>query len=343
MFVDEVDIVACGGKGGDGCVHFARRKYEPFGGPDGGDGGIGGDAVLVGSRDVDSLNLLGHAKTRAPDGAPGGGNLMHGARGADLELLAGIGTVAYDGGSGEEIGALTSGGERVVLARGGQGGRGNPHFARGGQRSPKRAAAGVQGASRSVTLRYRIYAGTALIEPALDKVPAARSAPLQEHALLPLLLGRAGEEIDYALYLRKPRWVRVLHEYREYDVAYLPLEAAGGRPSLVADSAGKWRTGTSALHSPRFLRHLYWAERVVVNLVPLGENAAEAWSAILSELENTPLRRLVNLVCLAQSEIFASQTIESEAGLAEVTCIATDSMDDMIASFAAQLSGGTVI
>lgn len=315
VFLDELSVEAQGGRGGNGSANFARRKYQPYGGPDGGDGGQGGDVVVVGSRGVDSLADLRQKRWQGEAGGPGEGNLRHGAAGADLELQVPLGTLAYAMPAGHELGAVTSGGQKLVLARGGRGGKGNPRFATGGRRSPKEAEAGKEGQRGEYLLRYRIYADTALVEPALD----------HPRLLLPQLAGRSFVETDWTLYRRKPRWVRFEHEYKHYDIAYLPADALDeGKLDL------------------QFIAQLYWAQSIVVNLLPLEDLAGEYWTGLGQGLHELPLRRCRSLTVLADEELFEPWTLDSEEEAADVRCLAVRSKDDSLAVLAAQLSGGTV-
>lgn len=316
MFLDELSLQARGGQGGDGCVHFARRKYEPFGGPDGGDGGHGGDVVMLGSRKVDSLDHLRQQRLCGAKGGQGAGKLQHGARGTDCELVVPPGTLALQLPGKSERGFVAASGERVLLARGGRGGKGNPHFATGGRRAPKQAESGRPGQQAEYLLTYRLYADTVVVEP---RVPGPTT-------LLPWMLERPPADVDWPLYQHKPRWVRVVHDYRAYDVAYLPAE--------LSDDI--------RLDIP-FLHHCYWAESIVLNLVALEELAAECWPALHSRLTALSLRRCQRITVIAMTELFAGWQLETEGGAAaEVNCVAAASADDTIAVFRSQLSGGTV-
>lgn len=347
MLVDELKIHCTGGKGGDGSVHFARRKYQPFGGPDGGDGGLGGSVAMLGRRDTDTMSdLRVHVRRfgpfKAEDGKPGAGNLMIGADAAHTDLAVPLGTLAYRVDNGEEIGFVQSSGERVVLARGGRGGRGNPKFATGQLRAPKHAENGKPGDDLDIRLLYRIYADTMLLEP-------LHSPQL---GLLPLLTGRSAAELDYELYLRKPRWLRVEQDYQLYDVAYLPLlcnaeDAELAQLEAELAEAGELREGEASAEelslSAPTLQHLYWAQHCVVNLLPLGASAAELWALLKPRLLDTPLRRLNRLVVLAPQELFEPWTLETDEGQAEVLSLGCESDDAMLlAAFQAELCGGVV-
>jgi len=129
MFHDKARMWVQGGRGGDGSIHFRREKFVPKGGPDGGDGGKGGDVVLVADgRRRDLSGLRPNQKLRAGRGGAGGGRLSHGADGEDAELRVPVGTQVLDG-EGRLVADLAHPGARVVVAKGGAGGRGNKHFA----------------------------------------------------------------------------------------------------------------------------------------------------------------------------------------------------------------------
>jgi hypothetical protein len=315
MFIDELPIRAQAGKGGDGSVHFARRKYQPFAGPDGGDGGPGGNVVLVGDRNCDALDHLRHLKIRAEDGKPGGGNLVTGATGADFELPVPFGTLAYRIPQQTEMGALLPGNARLTIARGGRGGKGNPHYATGSRRAPKLAEEGKPGEATEIQLTYRIYNDTALLEPVME----------HESLLLPQLLGRGWGDVDWGLYRRKPRWVRVTAEYTRFDIAYLPAD-------LDADGI---------LHVP-MLEHVYWALSVIVNLLPLEELAELAWPGLKQQLLLTPLRRCTAIIVLSSHALFDPWMLETEGtDDAQITNEVIDA-DEALSACLNHVTGGIV-
>jgi len=159
--IDRVRVHVQAGKGGDGSLSFRREKYVPKGGPDGGDGGRGGNVIV----EVDpSLNTLAHFRRkryyRAERGGHGSGAKKHGANGADLVIRVPAGTVARhaDGGEGEIIADLTVEKQRVVIAKGGHGGRGNVHFATSTNRAPRIAEKGEQGEELDLELDLKLVA-----------------------------------------------------------------------------------------------------------------------------------------------------------------------------------------
>lgn len=164
MFVDRVEIVVRSGKGGDGVVHFRREKYVPRGGPDGGDGGRGGDVVFEVAANMGSLEPYQYeTHFNAQDGAPGGGSRRSGKSGEALVLSVPPGTVIYDRQTGALLADLVQPGERFVAAKGGEGGAGNARFATPSRQSPRIAFKGGPGERRELTLELRIIADVGVI------------------------------------------------------------------------------------------------------------------------------------------------------------------------------------
>lgn len=163
-FVDEARVKVVAGAGGNGAVAFRREKFVPFGGPAGGDGGRGGDVVLVGDEGMTTLLDFKHARTlRAQRGEHGQGKDRHGRAGAPVELRVPVGTEVRDDETGELLGDITHHGQRLVVARGGRGGRGNLHFATPFDRAPRRAEKGEEGESRELRLALKVMADVGLL------------------------------------------------------------------------------------------------------------------------------------------------------------------------------------
>jgi GTPase len=157
-FVDEVRVEASSGAGGPGCVSFRREKYVPKGGPDGGDGGRGGDVIVRTRRDLRTLVHLARGQViRAQRGRPGSGRNRHGSDGTDAVIEVPPGTALFDNDTGEMILDLT-GEEEHVLLRGGRGGKGNTHFATSRHQTPRFAQDGEPGASLSLRIELRLIA-----------------------------------------------------------------------------------------------------------------------------------------------------------------------------------------
>jgi GTPase len=163
-FIDECEIRVEAGDGGRGAVAFRREKYVPFGGPAGGDGGRGGDVLLVADEGLGTLQDLTHARVhRAEGGEPGGGKDCYGKAGRDLEVRVPVGTVIIDAESGEKIEELVTSKSRIIVAKGGKGGRGNKHFATPTERAPRRAESGEPGERKSLRLELKVMADVGLL------------------------------------------------------------------------------------------------------------------------------------------------------------------------------------
>jgi len=164
MFVDEIDIFVKGGDGGAGCVSFRREKFVPRGGPDGGDGGDGGSVLL--EADATMATLLDFHYQRhytAERGHHGKGANKHGRSGADTVLRVPLGTVVSDRDGGDVLGDLTAPGQRLLVARGARGGRGNARFVSSTNRAPRRADLGRAGEARWIHLELKLLADVGVI------------------------------------------------------------------------------------------------------------------------------------------------------------------------------------
>lgn len=164
MFVDEVRIQVQAGRGGHGAVAFRREKYVPRGGPSGGDGGRGGDVVVVVDPNLRTLiDFQYHHHFQAGAGGPGGGNNRHGADGADCILRVPPGTLVYEEGKGRLLADLVTPGQRFIVARGGRGGRGNAAFATAVRQTPRFAEQGEPGEAKVLRLELKLLADAALV------------------------------------------------------------------------------------------------------------------------------------------------------------------------------------
>ena len=164
MFIDRVSINVKAGDGGAGCMSFRREAYVPKGGPDGGDGGHGANVVLLADGSLSSLidyRFKHHFK--AERGTHGKGKKQDGKRGEDLVLRVPVGTIAREQETGEELADLVRPGQRVVVARGGMGGRGNPHFVTSVRRAPAFAELGEPGEELWLELEMKVMADAALV------------------------------------------------------------------------------------------------------------------------------------------------------------------------------------
>jgi len=161
---DRAEIIVKAGDGGHGLISFHREKFVPRGGPDGGDGGRGGDVVLVADAAVNGLGAFRHRRQyRAERGGNGAANKRHGKNGADLVLRVPPGTIVRDVDSGAVVGELVTEGERLVVARGGKGGRGNTHFATPSNQAPHISETGQRGEERRLVLELKLLSDVGLV------------------------------------------------------------------------------------------------------------------------------------------------------------------------------------
>jgi GTP-binding protein len=182
QFIDEVVITVRGGDGGNGCVAFRREAHVPRGGPSGGDGGRGGDVVLVADPALSTLLDLRYQRSyRADSGRHGQGHDRHGRGARDLEVRIPCGTTVQDMETQEILSDLVDPGQRWVAAAGGQGGRGNLHFVSSTNRAPRRADPGEPGQERQLRLELKLLADVGLVglpnsgkSSLISKVSAAR-------------------------------------------------------------------------------------------------------------------------------------------------------------------------
>lgn len=182
MFIDRAIIHVKAGDGGKGSVSFRREKFVPKGGPDGGDGGHGGDVILVADESLSTLLDFQHRRRfHAQDGSHGEGSGRHGKRGGSLIVPVPVGTVIKDVSTGDPIADLAQHGQRSVAARGGRGGRGNARFATSTRRAPRIAEPGTPGQERRLELELKLIADVGLAgfpnagkSTLLSRVSAAR-------------------------------------------------------------------------------------------------------------------------------------------------------------------------
>jgi GTPase len=164
MFIDEVRIRVKAGDGGNGCLAFRREKYVPRGGPSGGDGGRGGDAVFVASEDYNTLlHFRFNPEHEAQRGRHGEGSNRTGKDGETIEIPVPVGTIIYDAETGEKLHDFTQHGERFVIAKGGRGGRGNARFATSTHQTPTEHEAGKPGDERHLRLELKLLADVGLV------------------------------------------------------------------------------------------------------------------------------------------------------------------------------------
>ncbi len=164
MFVDTARIVVVAGDGGRGCISFRREKYVPRGGPNGGDGGNGGSVYIEASRSFRTLiDQKFQQRYRARRGEHGRGKGQHGAAAPDVTIEVPLGTVVRDVDSDEVLADLTEAGRRLLVAKGGRGGRGNAHFATPVRQAPRFAEPGMPGETRTLLLELKLLVDVGLV------------------------------------------------------------------------------------------------------------------------------------------------------------------------------------
>ena len=261
-FLDQCKIYLKSGDGGDGCVSFRREKFIEFGGPDGGDGGKGGDVVL---ECIDGLNtLIDYRYTqhfRAERGHHGMGRNRTGANGKDLVLKVPAGTQVLSDDKEHVLADLTEPGQRVVLLRGGDGGKGNTHFKSATNRAPRKFIPGFPGQEMWVWLRLKLIADAGL----LGLPNAGKSTFINAVSNAKAKVG------DYPFTTLKPQLGVVRHKAREFVLADIPGLIKG-----AADGVGI---------GDRFLGHIERC-RVLLHLVDgTAESPTKAYRTVRRELE----------------------------------------------------------
>jgi len=164
MFIDEAKIRVKAGDGGNGCVAFRREKFVPRGGPSGGDGGKGGDVIMESSERHNTLvHFRFNPEYKAQRGRHGEGSNRTGREGEEVVLKVPVGTIVYDADTGEKVHDFSSPDERIMVARGGRGGRGNAQFATSTHQAPREAETGRPGEERSFRLELKLLADVGLV------------------------------------------------------------------------------------------------------------------------------------------------------------------------------------
>ncbi len=262
MFIDQVNIHVKSGKGGDGMVHFRREKYEPRGGPDGGDGGKGGDVIFEVKPILNSLSHF-HPKQSfaAENGVNGGASQMTGRNGKDLVIHVPPGTVIYDAETGALLGDLTGTSQQLIVCKGGRGGRGNQHFATSRNQAPRTAERGEPHDEKMLRLELKLIADIGIIG-----LPNAGKS-----TLLSVLTNAKPKIGDYPFTTLQPNLgVAKIDDYTTVVLADIPGLIEGAH-----DGAGLGHD---------FLRHIQ-RTRILIHMIDgLSEDPLADFSQINTEL-----------------------------------------------------------
>jgi GTP-binding protein len=266
-FIDEVKIQAKAGDGGRGCLSFRREKFVPRGGPDGGDGGRGGDVLLEVDMAITTLLDLRYKQhLKARNGAPGMGKNMHGKGGDDLIIKVPPGTLVYDDETGELLADLTKSDQGFKLLKGGQGGRGNARFLTSTNRAPRHTQPGIPGEERTLRLQLKLLADVGLVG-----LPNAGKS-----TLISSVSAARPKIADYPFTTLVPNLGVVRHgDFRSFVMADIP--------GLIEGASAGQGLGT------RFLRHIERTDLFLhlVDLSGLQEgDPVEDFDKINNELAN---------------------------------------------------------
>jgi GTP-binding protein len=295
VLFDKAKIYVQGGSGGNGVVSFRREAHVPRGGPDGGDGGRGGDVVLVcdeGRRDLSSLGRSRHF--RAERGTHGQGKRRQGESGADREVIVPPGTVAHmlDGSTAE----LLADGQRLVVASGGSGGHGNKRFATSTRQAPRFAEKGLEGESGWIELRLKLLADVGLVG-----LPNAGKS-----SLLSTLTRAAPKVADYPFTTIEPVLGTLELDDRQIVLADIPGLIEG-----AAEGAGLGHEFLAHVERCRLLVHLV---DVSTAESPDGEEseAERAYATVRDELASydASLNQLPEIVALSKSDLLPPERVE---------------------------------
>ncbi len=290
-FLDEAKIYIQSGAGGNGCVSFRREKFIEFGGPNGGDGGHGGDVI---ARAVDGLNTLIDYRFQQHHKAERGGNGMgkdrHGANGKDIILKVPVGTQIYEEDGETLLADLDKVGEEVVLARGGNGGFGNAHFKSSTNRAPRHANPGQPAEERTIRLRLKLIADAGLVG-----LPNAGKS-----TFLASVSAAKPKIADYPFTTLHPQLGVFAVDGREFVMADLPGLIEGAH-----EGAGL---------GDRFLGHVERC-RVLLHLVDgTAEDVAAAYRTVRHELESygEGLAEKPEIVALSKSDAMTEEQIVAQ-------------------------------
>jgi len=290
-FLDEAKVYIRSGDGGNGCVSFRREKFIEFGGPNGGDGGKGGDVIALA---VEGLNTLIDYRYQqhytAKNGRGGMGKDRHGASGDDVVMKVPVGTQIYEEDGETLLADLTEAGERAVLARGGNGGFGNTHFKTSTNRAPRHANPGQPGEERTIRLRLKLIADAGIIG-----LPNAGKS-----TFLAAVSAARPKIADYPFTTLHPQLGVVQIDGREFVLADIPGLIEGAH-----EGAGL---------GDRFLGHIERC-RVLLHLVDgTAEHAGEAYKTVRGELDayGEGLTDKPEIVALNKSDALTPEELEQQ-------------------------------
>ena len=286
-FVDYVTITVRSGRGGAGAVAFRREKYEPNGGPSGGDGGNGGSVIIEGDSNLYTLlDFRYNRRHFAENGEAGAGNNRTGRSGQDIVLRVPLGAIARQRDTGEIIGEVCGQGERMILAEGGRGGKGNAFFKSPTNRTPRHAQPGEAGDEREITLELSLLADVGIV-----------GFPNAGKSMLVSVLSAAKPKVaDYPFTTLEPSLgVVQVEEYQSFVIADIPgiIEGAHEGKGLGI----------------QFLRHIA-RNAVLLFLIPVdSKDLAGEYNVLLKEVAayDSVLLDKPRVVALSKTDLLPSE------------------------------------
>jgi GTPase len=296
-FVDQAIITVTGGNGGAGAVSFRREKYVPLGGPDGGDGGKGGDVIFEGDENITTLYDVRYQKNiKAEHGANGMGSNMYGRGGRNEVVKIPVGTLVYDHSTGELIADVTKHRQKVVVASGGIGGRGNVKFKTSVNKAPRYAQSGIAGDSKIIRLELKLMADVGIIGfPSVGK-----------STLISVISNAKPKIAEYHFTTLTPNLGMV--------------EGADFVPYVVADIPGLIEGAHEGLGlGLQFLRHVE-RSRFLIHLVEINSARISPVDDIIKinrelELFNAELAKRDQIYVLNKTDIYGPEQDEMRADL----------------------------
>ena len=269
MFIDEAKIQIKAGNGGNGCMAFRREKFVPRGGPSGGDGGKGGDVIMESSERHNTLvHFRFNPEYKAERGRHGEGSNCTGREGVDVILKVPVGTIVYDDSTGERVHDFSHADDRIVIARGGRGGRGNARFATSTHQAPRECEAGFPGEERTLRLELKLLADVGLVG-----FPNAGKS-----TLISRISAARPKIADYPFTTLQPNLGVVVVGEEPSDVSFVVADI----PGLIEGAHTGAGLGT------QFLRHIE-RTRLLVHLVDISDSSgrpdpAKDYAVITNEL-----------------------------------------------------------